>query len=122
MLSTGRRLESSGEWGLSHARSLHENVKKISKTKEVSVDHVSTDEVTCIARTTVREVVRTKDAEVHAAAGVYSYPFMHLVVITRLFSMERQEAWAITCTAVHISSVEIRKNMIQFTSLVLAPI
>ena len=49
--------------------------RKSKRTRQQSVETISTDEVTCIARTTVREVVRTADAEVHADAGVLTHLF-----------------------------------------------
>jgi hypothetical protein len=49
------------------------------RSRRVSLTTITTEEVTCIARTTVREVVRTADAEVHAAAGVNFSPLsMHV--------------------------------------------
>jgi hypothetical protein len=56
------------------------------KTRKLSLDTITTDEVTCIARTTVREVVRTADAEVHAAAGAKFPALFHahfLAVLAR---------------------------------------
>lgn len=47
---------------------------KLKDQTAISVEYIDTDEVTCIARTMVREVVATQDAEVHAAAGVVAHP------------------------------------------------
>lgn len=48
--------------------------RKNKRAKKKTFETIETDEVTCIARTTVREVVKTKDAEVHADAGMTPPP------------------------------------------------